>query len=42
MQKCWQVDVDNRICFKDIVAELSNITAGLSLKNSNDSYITVL
>ncbi|XP_065883016.1 uncharacterized protein [Dysidea avara] len=29
MQKCWEVDVDNRICFKDIVAELSN----------NDNYI---
>ena len=23
MLKCWEADVDNRICFKEIVAELT-------------------
>ena len=23
MLKCWEADVDNRICFKEIIAELA-------------------
>jgi len=36
MQKCWEADVDNRVWFKDIVAELSDNAAGLSFNNSDD------
>ncbi|XP_065912513.1 hepatocyte growth factor receptor-like [Dysidea avara] len=41
MQKCWEADVDHRICFKEIVTELSDddiIVGGLS-DSTNDNYI---
>ena len=41
LQKCWEADVDHRICFKEIVTELSDddiIVGGLS-DSTNDNYI---
>ena len=32
MQKCWEADVDSRICFKEIVVELT--------RKASDTYAT--
>ena len=41
MLKCWEVDIDSRICFKEIVAELTreasetHMTEGFAKLSSN-------
>ena len=41
MLKCWEADVDSRICFKEIIVELTREV--YATKNSADSdYVTVV
>ena len=44
MLKCWETDVDNRICFKEIVAELTKEASEVyATENSDDlNYVTVM
>ena len=44
MLKCWEADVDNRICFKEIVAELTKEAGKVcATENSDDlNYVTVM
>jgi len=41
MRRCWEADVDKRICFKEIVAQLKDNDAVLKRLNSNtnDDYV---
>ena len=41
MRRCWEADVDERICFKEIVAQLKNNDAVLKRlsSNTNDDYV---
>ena len=40
MLKCWEADVDDRICFKEIVAELTNETPATESSADKD-YVTI-
>ena len=44
MLKCWEADVDNRICFKEIVAELTKEASEVyATENCDDlKYVTVM
>ena len=40
MLKCWEADVDNRICFEEIVAELTRETNATETSGNKD-YVNV-
>ena len=44
MLKCWEADVDNRICFKEIVAELTKQASEVNATENSDDlkYVTVM
>ena len=44
MLKCWEADVDNRICFEEIVAELTSEASKVyPSNNSADSdYVNIM
>ena len=44
MLKCWEADVDSRICFKEIIAELireANETYATE-SSANKDYVTIM
>ena len=44
MLKCWEADVDSRICFKEIVAELTRESSKIqgNKSSTNKDYVTVM